>query len=64
MNCSKCSRPATFCSPAAYCDDHWVEWWVDGMHPKTPQQREMFEKEAHDSIANAIKKPKYRRVNF
>ena len=29
-NCSKCPSPATFTNPEDLCDEHWVDWWMEG----------------------------------
>lgn len=29
--CSKCGETATYDSPDMFCDDHWAEWWVEGI---------------------------------
>lgn len=48
--CRKCSKPADYVSPDLLCEDHWVEWWVDGMEPKNQEERRQLEKECRETI--------------
>jgi len=43
--CSKCLKEATFDSPKDLCEDHWVEWWVEGLNPQTPEERQKLTEE-------------------
>ena len=31
VRCRKCPAEATFDSPDHLCDEHWAEWWVEGL---------------------------------
>ena len=50
MTCSKCIKEATFTSPNDLCDDHWVEWWVDGLNPQTPEERQKLTEECIQAL--------------
>ena len=28
--CNKCEQGAAFDSPENLCDEHWVDWWLEG----------------------------------
>lgn len=48
--CRKCDKPSEYDSPDLLCEDHWVEWWVDGMEPKNAAEREQLTKECREAI--------------
>jgi hypothetical protein len=31
MKCDKCDKEATYDSPNNLCDEHWAEWWAEGI---------------------------------
>jgi hypothetical protein len=31
MKCEECDKESTFISPRSLCDNHWAEWWADGV---------------------------------
>jgi len=51
--CVKCDQAATFDSPDNLCDQHWAEWWVDGLKPKSEEEREQLLKETLTEIGEA-----------
>lgn len=38
MLCSKCNNHASYDSPELLCEEHWIEWWVDGFYPRDGSQ--------------------------
>lgn len=38
IKCVKCEQEATFSSPDNLCDEHWAEWWVNGIEPESEQE--------------------------
>ena len=46
MKCKKCKHIAVYDSPTYLCEKHWLDWWVDGMKPKTKKERLALIKEA------------------
>ena len=44
--CKKCKLEAVYDSPANLCEKHWLDWWVDGLKPKSKKERLVLIKEA------------------
>jgi len=51
MCAKKCGREAEYDSPDHLCEDHWIEWWVEGMEPRTPEERAMLMAEMREVLA-------------
>lgn len=49
--CKKCDSEATYSTPEDLCTEHWAEWWVDGLEPKTPEQREQLTQETMKDLS-------------
>lgn len=43
--CVKCDEYATYDSPEPFCDNHWAEWWAEGI-AETPEEFEQVKQEA------------------
>jgi len=48
--CRKCKKPADYTHPDLLCEEHWIEWWIDGMEPKNAAEREQLTKECREAI--------------
>lgn len=51
MICIKCNRESTYDSPKDLCDEHWVDWWLEGYDEfLSPEEMVKEKQELLDSI--------------
>jgi hypothetical protein len=51
VHCVKgCGREAEYEIPEDLCEDHWIDWWVEGMRPRTPEERAQLVEEVREEI--------------
>lgn len=50
VKCAKCDKLAEYDSPDRLCEDHWVEWWVDGLEPKDEAERQQLIADIKENI--------------
>jgi hypothetical protein len=55
--CVKCGKSATYDSPNDLCDEHWIDWWIEGMKEQgfTTEQIAEYRKEIEETVKSNYK---------